>query len=282
MTKCLFVLSFALLTSFSPVSFSQTVVAEVGKKKISLQEFLKQYDQVKSLTPNPPSKELFLEDLIRFEMGVQEAEKKKVDENPIFKERVRQELYKAHLELELGERVNGIEVSEREMKSWYSKNPEVNLSHIVINFPPNPNAKQKAEAKTRANKIYADVEGGLKGVGKLNDRMKKFEQFAKNFSDDATSKALGGNMGWQSALTFLLPEYYETAKKLDSGEISKLIETPFGFEILFLNGKRKYAEANMRQVRMGVFEEKRKALFDRYFAELKKKYPVKINKGAIN
>ncbi len=56
-------------------SVSAQVVAKVGNKPITLKDFKIKYDEVKKQTINPPPPVVFLEDLIRYEVGVQEAEK---------------------------------------------------------------------------------------------------------------------------------------------------------------------------------------------------------------
>src|SRR5690349_6680640 len=83
--------------SFGLIARAQTV-ATVGTKTITMDEFKKRYDEVKRNAYNPPTAELFLEDLIRYEVGVQEAEKKGIQNEPEVRERFRQEMYKALLE----------------------------------------------------------------------------------------------------------------------------------------------------------------------------------------
>src|SRR5690606_12366134 len=112
------------------------VVAKVGNKNITTSEFNSRYEDVLKQAINPPSKAVFLEDLIRYEIGVQEAEKRNLQNDPAVKERIRQEMYKGLVEKELGDRIKAIKVTENEMKAYYSKNPEIKTSHILIEFKP--------------------------------------------------------------------------------------------------------------------------------------------------
>lgn len=257
----------------SSVSFAQNnnVVATVGSKKITVEDFNTKYNEVKSLTINPPSKQLFLEDLVRYEMGVQEAEKKGLDKDPVVQERMKQELYKALLEKELGQRVQKIQVSDKEMETWYKTNPEIRTSHILVEFKPGATPQQIAEAKKRATEIYDEVKKSKR----------PFEELVKLYSDDPLSKQAGGDVGWQSRVT-LVPAYYDAALKMKVGDVNGLIETQFGFHIIKLTGRRSFADANKKQIRAAVFDEKRKDIFNDYFAKLKKSYPVKTNPGALN
>lgn len=244
---------------------------QVGTRRVTLGEFNKRYDEVKNQTLNPPSKDLFLEDLIRFEIGVLEAEKRKVQNDPIVQERLRQELYKALVEKEIGKKVENIKISEEEMKEWYKKNPEIRTSHILIEFKPDATAEQKAAAKKRAEEIW------LKDV---KDSKRPFEELVKLFSDDPMSKQTGGDIGWQTRVT-LFPAYYEAALTTKVGDMKALVETPFGYHIMKVTGRRTYENANKRQLRASVFDEKRRQLFNEMFATLKKQYSVKVNESLI-
>lgn len=260
-----------LITVFASSAFAATVVATVGSKKITLKEFRERYNDVLEQTVNPPTKKQFLEDLIRYEVGLQEAEKKNLRKDKIVRERIRQEIYKGLIEKELGKKIEKIKVTQSEMKRYYAKNPEIRTSHILIQFKPNANAKEKAIAKKRAQEILKDV---LKSK-------RPFADLAKIYSDDTLSKENGGDVGWQSRMT-IMPNYYNTAYRLRNNQIARrLVETRFGYHIIKRTGKRTYANANKAQIRTGVYDEKRKQIFNRYFISLKRKYKISVNKKAL-
>lgn len=255
----------SLVSSFSFAQKNE-VVAVVGSKKITVEEFNKKYEEVRRLTTNPPPKTVFLEDLVRFEVGVQEAAKRGMENDPVVQDRFKQEMYKALLEKEIGMTVQKIPVSEKEMQEWYKNNPELRSSHILVEFKPGASAEQIAEAKKRATDIWAEVQKSKR----------PFEELVKLYSDDTLSKQAGGDVGWQSRVT-LVPAYYDALMSMKIGELKGLIETQFGFHIIKLTGKRSYENANKRQIRAAVFDEKRKAIFNGYFEKLKKGYSIKTN-----
>ena len=261
----------------SAVTWSQgkptDVVATVGTKKITLEEFNRKYKEITSqVLSNPPSKKVFLEDLIRYEVGVQEARKRGYDKDPIVSDRFNQEMYKALLEKELGTKVEENKISEAEMKTWYAKNPQIRLSDILIEVKPGATPEQRAEAKKRAGEILDEVKKSKR----------PFEELVRLYSDDTTTKGLGGDVGWQSRMT-LVPTYYNAANSLKVGEItSGLVETQFGFHVLKLTGRRSYEEATKREIRMSVFDEKRKTVFDDFFNGLKKKYTINVNSKLVD
>ena len=260
-----------LLFAYSSYGWSaqDPVVAEVGNKKITLSEFDRKYKEVKGAI-NPPSKEQFLEDLVRYEIGLQEAYKEHFDKDPIAQERMQQELYKALLEKALSPRVEKIAVNEKDMKAYYKNHPEVRASHILIEVSTSANAQQRESAKKRALEIYAEVKKSKR----------PFEELVKLYSDDVLSKQAGGDVGWQSSAT-ILPAYYNTLMHMKVGEITGLVETPFGLHIVKLTGINSYENADKRRIRMAVFDEKRKELFNEYFTAVKKGYVIKVNAKLI-
>jgi peptidyl-prolyl cis-trans isomerase C/peptidyl-prolyl cis-trans isomerase D len=266
-SKPVLILALALVIGAGHPGFSQEekdVVAIVGARKITKDEFNRRYKEVVSKTVNPPPKELFLEDLVRYEVGVQEAQKRKLENDPIVQERIRQVLYVDLIEKEIGAKADEISVSEAEMQSYYQKNPEIRTSHILIELKENANRKEVDAARARANQIYKEV----------RQSQKPFEQLVKLYSDDVISKKNGGDIGWHASNT-LIPEYYQAALKLKDGQISNLVETKYGFHIIKLTGRRSYKDADKVKLRAAVMEVKKKALFDNLFNRLKSQYSIK-------
>ncbi len=246
-------------------------VATVGSKTITLQEFNKRYDEVKRNAYNPPAAEVFLEDLVRYEVGVQEAEKQKVADDPIVKERFRQEMYKALVEKALGDKVNNIKVTEGEMKKYYEKSPYLRTSHILVEYKPTVTPAEKEIARKLAQEILADVKTGKREFGEI----------AKLRSDDVVTKERGGDLDFQNRIT-LVPTYYDAAVTLKVGEVTGPVETRFGFHVIKLTGRQAYSDiTDKRPVRTAVFDEKRKTIFDDYFKSLKSKYKIEVNKAAL-
>jgi parvulin-like peptidyl-prolyl isomerase len=245
------------------------VVATVGNRKITVEDFNRRFNEVRN-TFNPPTKAQFLEDLVRFEVGLAEAEKRNLEKDPIFQERVKAELYKTFLEKELGEKIQKITVADKEMEDYYKKNPEIRFSHIVIEVKPGATAAQRTEAKKRADEI--------------NDEVKKskrpFDELVRLYSDDLVTKQTGGDAGFQSRMT-LTPTFYDVLSQMKAGETRGLVETPFGFHIVRVTGRRTFANADKRQIRMAVHNEKRLDLFNAYFEKVKKTYKISTNIKAI-
>lgn len=266
-----------ILVFFTATVFAQAkevaVVATVGTKKITLEEFNKRYNEVTSqVLANPPTKKVFLEELVRYELGVQEARKRGFEKDPIVQDRINQEIYKAFLEKEIGKKVEESTITEAEMRAWYANNPQIRLADILIEVKPGATKEQRDEARKRGNEILAEVKKSKKS----------FEELVRLYSDDITTKSLGGDIGWQSKIS-LVPSYYSAASALKVGEItSDLVETAFGFHIIKLTGRRSYDEASKREIRMAVFDVKRKAVFDAFFEKIRKNYKINVNSKFID
>jgi len=261
-------LVFFLATIFVEHTQAQ-VLAIVGKKKITLEEFEKRYQETESAF-NQPTPQVFLEDLIRFEMGVQQAEKEGLKNHPLVHRKMRQEMYKLLLERKLSDEISKIKVTEKDLRQEYKKSPELRTSHILVEIPDGATKEQEQAARKRALKILKKV--------KQSDR--PFAQLAKNFSDDSLSKNSGGDLGSQSRAS-AVPAYYNAALKLDEGAVSDLVRTRYGYHIIKLTGRNTFKQANHRQLRALVFERKRKEIFDKYFEKLKDNYKIRVNKKAL-
>jgi len=201
---------------------------------------------------------------------VQEAQRRNFDQDPVIRDRMNQELYKGFIERELAAKISKISATESEMREYYGRYPEIRTSHIMIEVRPDATAEQKKEARRRAGEIYENVR-------KSN---RKFEDLVKIYSDDVMSNKNGGDIGWQTRLTHY-PALYKAASKMSVGGISGLVETPFGFFIIKLTGKRSFAEADRAMLRLAVQEEKKKRLYDQFLAGIRGKHKITINKNAL-
>jgi peptidyl-prolyl cis-trans isomerase C/peptidyl-prolyl cis-trans isomerase D len=242
------------------------VLATVGDAKITTEEFNRKLDEVRRQAMNPPTPDQFLEDLVRFEVGVQEAEKAKLQNGPIVKERYKQVLYNALLEKQIGKRVEDIKITENEMKDFYKKNPELRLSHILIEVKEGAKPEMRESVHKRALEILDDVKKSKR----------PFEELVKLYTDDLATKDAGGDIGFQSRVT-LSPTLYDIAVNMKVGEVKGLIETPFGYHIIKLVDRRSFDLADKRQIRAAVFEEKRAGVFNDYFNKVKKQYKIQVH-----
>lgn len=241
------------------------VLATVGSSKITREDITRKFEDLKSHSMIVPPPDQFLEDMIRLELGAQEAERLKLQNDPQVRDAFKQVLYNALIEKQFGKKLDDISVTEKDLQAYYKKNPEVHIEHILVQIVPNPRPIDMELARKRALEIMADVK-----QPKAN-----FEELARQSSDDTQSKDLGGDIGFHTRLT-LVGKLYDAAASMKPGEIKGPIQTPYGFHILKLIEKRDYDLADKRTLRAAYIDEKRTQMVNDYFAKLKKQYKVHL------
>src|SRR5262245_47132893 len=80
------------LVSLCPTLGAQVLVT-VGKSSITVDEFNRRLAEARKQGANPPTREEFLEDIIRLELAVQEAEKMKLQDDPTVRDQIKFLLY---------------------------------------------------------------------------------------------------------------------------------------------------------------------------------------------
>ena len=140
------------------------------------------------------------------------------------KSQVREQLTSDKMRTTITEKVN---ITPLEVKSFLNKIPkdslpiiptEVILSQIVRLAP-----------VTKAQKD--DLISRLLDIKKRIELGGNFSELAKEYSEDQGSKVQGGDLGWAKRGQ-MVPEFEATAMSLDSGKISNVVESDFGFHII--------------------------------------------------
>lgn len=81
--------------------------------------------------------------------------------------------------------------------------------------------RSKDDARARAAEAAA----------KAKDTKNRFEDVAKEYSDDVTTSSRGGDLG-RFSKSAMVPEFQAAVEKLRVGEVSDVVETPFGFHVI--------------------------------------------------
>jgi len=119
-----------------------------------------------------------------------------------------------------------VPVSEQDVNEAFEKSKTnlpkrpatVSFRQIVIPAVASPKAKEVARAK--AESLLAEIRKGG-----------DFDQIAKRESMDPGSKELGGDLGWNRRGN-MVPEFDRWMFALAPGQMSPVIETPFGYHII--------------------------------------------------
>jgi peptidyl-prolyl cis-trans isomerase SurA len=132
-------------------------------------------------------------------------------------------------------------VTEADIKKYFEENKAlfgkrsatVSFQQIVLA----PRAADSARASARAK-----AEEALQKLRAGGD----FETIAKQYSEDPSTREKGGDLGWFRSGT-MVREFDEVAFALRPGEVSGIVETPFGFHIIKIE-KAKGAERQARHI----------------------------------
>jgi parvulin-like peptidyl-prolyl isomerase len=141
--------------------------------------------------------------------------------------------------------------SSKRLADWYNNNitnyqsaAKVKASHILVSYK----GAQKALAKTKRTKTQAQKEALAiyKKVSKNN-----FSKIALSNSDDASVKQNKGDLGLFEAEA-MTPEFSKKAFSMKVGQISKPVETPFGFHIILLQDKQVAKNTSLEQAKDSI------------------------------
>lgn len=126
-----------------------------------------------------------------------------------------------------------LEVTPKEVKTFFKNIPKDSLPFYSTQVQVGQLVKNPVMSKEMKNNIKARLNG-------LRERIlagEDFEKIAKLYSQEPAAKSTGGNLGYFKRGE-LAPEYEATSLRLKNGEISKPVETDFGFHIIQLIDRR--------------------------------------------
>lgn len=155
-------------------------------------------------------------------------------------------------------------VTEADIKDYYAANKSQffqkeskRASHILF----------KVEDKKKAAAVLARIENG-----------EDFSTLAKANSIDTATAAKGGDLGWPS-VTYV-PEFQAALDKLNKGEMSGLVQTPYGWHIIKVTDERKGSQQSLAEVKSQIEQiiiQQRKAdSYQKFLNDLRKKAEIDI------
>lgn len=164
--------------------------------------------------------------------------------------------------------------TEAEARDFYQKNPKefeqpeaVRASHILIRADQNADAAAKAKARGEAEAVLTKAKAG-----------EDFGQLAKQHSSDGSAQQ-GGDLNFFPRGQ-MVPAFEQAAFALQTGQISGIVETQFGYHIIKVTDRRAASvvpfERVDQQIRQFLTEKNKKARADSFVAELKKKARIEV------
>ena len=199
---------------------SEPVLMTINGKPVTLSEFEYLYHKNNSQQMTPPSIDEYLQMFITYKQKVADAEAEGIDKTTSFQNEFdgyRRELAEPYLRSQ--------EVEDSIISSIYEHmKEEVDVSHIML-----ANHGQDIdpeEQRVRLDSIRTAILGGA-----------DFAEMARRFSVDRSASRNGGHMGYMAAGRY--PAAFEDmAYSLPVGTLSEVFETPFGWHLIKVNGRR--------------------------------------------
>lgn len=163
-------------------------------------------------------------------------------------------------------------VTEKETRDFYDSNPDkfiipgpIYVRHILIQVKPGADETRKADARKKAEEIYEKVKAG-----------EDFSELAKAYSE-GPSAVKGGAIGWlKTGRT--VKAFEDAAFALGVGEVSGIVETPYGFHIIKVTDKkpdRVFAYDDIQEQLSDYLKKQKVSLTEKaYIEKLKKKATI--------
>ena len=165
--------------------------------------------------------------------------------------------------LDLDAVMKGIAVNEGDLKTYYDENAkrlagqeERRASHILLAAPKTAPAADREKAKAKAEELLAIVK-------KAPD---SFADVAKKNSQDPGSAVNGGDLDFFARKAMTKP-FEDVAFALKKGEISKVVETEFGYHIIMLTDIKVPTQKTFDEIKPQLETELKKQQAQRKFAE---------------
>ncbi|MDB5990150.1 MAG: peptidylprolyl isomerase [Herbaspirillum sp.] len=157
-----------------------------------------------------------------------------------------------------------ISVSDADIKSYYEQNQkqytsseERRASHILIALKKGASAADRAAAKAKADKLYAQVTANPADFAKL----------AKANSEDPGSAEHGGDLGYFAPGMMLKP-FEDAVFQMKQGQISQPVLSDYGYHIIQLTGIKPAAVKSLDEVKSEIASTIKTQLMSKKFAEL--------------
>lgn len=190
-----------------------------------------------------------------------------------YREHVERELLKAQtVGVRVGTRIRPSrdDVERVFLRDYYSGQfmDEIQAEHILFKLPALVTGQQIRDISARAHQVRAMALA----------EQKPFHELAAEYSDDVNAST-GGSLGWFGRCT-LDPDFEKVAFKLETGQISGVVRTGFGFHVIRITGRRKVPITNAgrlrRCIRMDLEMENRIAAYEAFTKELRVTHHVVI------
>ncbi len=248
------------------------VLAQVNHTKIRAADLEREIDRLpfhsRAVLADRPGQERLLEEMVKRELLIQEADRRRLDSEPETKAKLEESRRGILLNTLLTEEIfNKVQVSDADVRAYFDKHrdeletSEVHLKQILLK-----DAKEAEEIRERLLKNES------------------FEEVARKYSADKATGSKGGDLGFL-ARGQMPPELEKAAFALKPQEVSRIIETPRGYHLLKLVERKKTVSINFDEakdrLRPYAHAEKQREYLENWLKKLEKKAKVKVYQARL-
>ena len=165
-------------------------------------------------------------------------------------------------------------ISDEELAELYAEQaPGIRLRarHILLSMPDDASEAERDSVFALAESLRERAVSG-----------EDFAALAREYSTDPGSAQQGGDLGWFERGNMVEP-FENAAFGLEPGEVSEVVETPFGLHIIKLVDRETPSLDEMGDdFRTQVVNQRRQASLDEYVSGLREPYDLEIQDGAAD
>jgi peptidyl-prolyl cis-trans isomerase C len=212
------------------------VIITVGDVKVTAAQFNALIDTLQPQYRNMAhgnGRKQFADNIVKMLTLAQEAQKRKLDETPEFKNQEMFQHYNLMASTLAGQLGKDVQISDADVHQYYDAHKNefetVHARHILIRFqgssvPVRPGLKDlsDAEALAKAQEIRKKIQDGA-----------DFGALAKTESDDAGSGANGGELP-PFRHGQMVPSFETAAFAMKPGELSEPVKSQFGYHVILV------------------------------------------------
>jgi peptidyl-prolyl cis-trans isomerase C len=209
------------------------VIAKVNGTEIHQSDLAIAEEEAGQIPPMSPDakKDYLVQFMADMLLVAKSAEAKKMADTEAFKRRIafaRDKLLMGELLQSVGKAALTDEAMHKvydDAVKQLGTQQEVHARHILIRAAAG-DGKASKEAEDKIKAIIVRLKKG-----------EDFEKLAKELTEDPSGKANGGDLGYFTKEQ-MVPEFSETAFKLEKGQISEPVKTQFGWHVIKVEDKR--------------------------------------------
>jgi peptidyl-prolyl cis-trans isomerase C len=224
------------------------------EKEIS-QEVRRAPQQLGPFLASKEGQKQLLDRMVRRELLLQEAEKRKIGDQPDVADQVaalrRELMIRSLLQEEIGSK---IKVEDKDVQEYYTAHQD-----------------EFSGDKVRARHILVQTEDEAKQVQERLAKNESFEDLAKTLSKDTSTAAKGGDLDYFSREQ-MVPDFAKAAFALKPGEVSGIVKSPFGYHLIKLVDRKKGQPLTFEQVKAQLqrrlIDERQNQRFTQWIKEL--------------